>query len=90
MTHWEMDARPGGSWRFTSRETASSRQYDHHGKIVEIVPPRVLAYTWLANFQQRSDTSHAGSLGTHADICRYPCQSDAQWSRQTARRMYRL
>jgi uncharacterized protein YndB with AHSA1/START domain len=56
MTRWEMDARPGGSWRFTSLETASSREYDHHGKIVEIEPPRVLAYTWLANFHE--DPTH--------------------------------
>lgn len=56
MTRWEMDPRLGGEWRFTSLETAGSREYDHHGKIVEIDPPRMLAYTWFANFHK--DPSH--------------------------------
>ena len=56
MTRWEMDARPGGTWRFTSLETASSREYDHHGTMVEVDPPRVLAYTWFANFHK--DPTH--------------------------------
>jgi uncharacterized protein YndB with AHSA1/START domain len=56
MTRWEMDPRVGGEWRFTSLETASSQEYDHHGEVVEIDPPRVLAYTWHANFHK--DPSH--------------------------------
>jgi uncharacterized protein YndB with AHSA1/START domain len=52
ITRWEMDARPGGNWRFTSREKASAREYDHHGKVVEVDPPRLLAYTWFANWHK--------------------------------------
>ncbi len=56
ITRWEMDPRVGGDWGFTAKETANQRVYDHHGKVVEIDPPRVLAYTWLAEFH--SDPTH--------------------------------
>ena len=56
ITRWEMDARVGGEWGFTAKETAKGTVYDHHGKVVEIDPPRVLAYTWLADFH--SDSTH--------------------------------
>lgn len=56
ITHWEMDARPGGDWRFTSKEKGSQRNYDHHGKVVEVDPPRVLVYTWFANWH--TEPSH--------------------------------
>ena len=56
ITRWEMDARVGGAWGFSGKETASERVYVHHGKVVEIDPPRVLVYTWLADFH--SDPSH--------------------------------
>jgi uncharacterized protein YndB with AHSA1/START domain len=56
ITTWEMDARPGGDWRFVSREKGNSREFDHHGKVIEVDPPRVLAYTWFANWH--TDPSH--------------------------------
>ena len=56
LVHWELDARIGGKWRSTSRETTSSKLFDHWGEIVEVDRPRVLAYTWFANWH--SDQSH--------------------------------
>jgi len=56
MTRWELEPRVGGSWRFTSHESATATDYDHHGKIVEFDPPRTMAYTWHANFHK--DPSH--------------------------------
>jgi uncharacterized protein YndB with AHSA1/START domain len=56
VTAWEMDARPGGDWRFVSREKGSDREFDHHGKVVEVDPPHVLVYTWFANWH--SDPLH--------------------------------
>jgi len=53
MTSWEMDARPGGKWRFVSKERkgpGAGKIYDHHGEIVEMDPPRVLSYSWFANW----------------------------------------
>ncbi|MGA7907127.1 MAG: SRPBCC domain-containing protein [Candidatus Sulfotelmatobacter sp.] len=53
ITQWEMDARPGGKWRFVSRERKAAAQFfDHHGEILEIDPPRLLAYTWFANWHE--------------------------------------
>jgi len=58
MTSWEMDARPGGKWRFVSRELKNSgtgEDFDHHGEIVEFDPPHVLAYSWFANWHDNPD-----------------------------------
>lgn len=49
---WEMDARPGGHWTFTSNEKATGRDYEHHGEVLEVDPARVLAYTWFANWHE--------------------------------------
>ncbi|HUO26715.1 MAG TPA: SRPBCC domain-containing protein [Candidatus Aquilonibacter sp.] len=52
ITEWEMDARLGGRWRFVSTERKAGGQiYRHHGEILEIDPPRVLAYTWITSWQ---------------------------------------
>jgi len=55
MTLWEMDARPGGKWRFISKPRtgdAAASDLDHHGEILEIDPPRLLAYSWHASWHQ--------------------------------------
>jgi|SRR5215469_18686637 len=56
LENWELDARVGGSWRSTSREKATSKVFDHHGEVVEVDRPRVLAYSWYANWH--SDPAH--------------------------------
>jgi uncharacterized protein YndB with AHSA1/START domain len=57
MTHWEMDVRPGGKWRFVSKQRSGKTppglpNYDHHGEILEMDPPRLLAYSWFANWHE--------------------------------------
>jgi uncharacterized protein YndB with AHSA1/START domain len=57
---FEMDARRGGKWRFgTSKSTTLSvngvNQFVCDGEVLEYDPPRVLAYTWIANWHD--DTS---------------------------------
>ncbi len=53
---WEMDTRPGGKWRFLCKETTGQAnkynvdEFDHHGEILAIDPPRLLVYTWITNF----------------------------------------
>jgi uncharacterized protein YndB with AHSA1/START domain len=56
ITVWEMDPRPGGQWRLVSRERASERLFEHHGKVLEVDPPRLLVYTWFANWH--ADPNH--------------------------------
>ena len=75
ITHWEMDARPGGKWRFVSRERkggktpAGQEQFDHHGEVLEVDPPRVLAYTWFANWH---------SIPDHRTLVRWELTSTAK------------
>lgn len=50
---WEMDARPGGSYRyFTDPKTAAAHgasAFVCYGEILEFDPPRLLVYTWIAD-----------------------------------------
>jgi uncharacterized protein YndB with AHSA1/START domain len=53
---WEMDARPGGRWRFQATDPSGKvvvngvSDFKAGGEILEFDPPRVLAYTWIANW----------------------------------------
>jgi uncharacterized protein YndB with AHSA1/START domain len=51
---WEMDAGPGGHYRYVTEKGAvvvnNVSEFECHGEIVEYDPPRVLAYTWIANW----------------------------------------
>jgi uncharacterized protein YndB with AHSA1/START domain len=51
---WEMDARKGGRYRyFTDAQTASENRataFECHGEILEFDPPRLLVYTWIADW----------------------------------------
>jgi uncharacterized protein YndB with AHSA1/START domain len=56
---FEMDLRVGGKWRLHLRTPKPYRGVDvirHHGEVLEIDPPRLLVYTWFANFH--SDPKH--------------------------------
>ncbi len=52
VTEWEMDARPGGKWHFVSVETKQKGKFEHHGEVLEVDPPRLLVYTWFANWHE--------------------------------------
>ncbi len=49
-----MDTRPGGQWRFGTRKSNLNvngvNQFFCQGEVLEFDPPRVLAYTWVANW----------------------------------------
>jgi uncharacterized protein YndB with AHSA1/START domain len=51
---FEMDPRPGGKWRFVTKKTKLNingmSQFFCDGEVLEFDPPRVLAYTWIANW----------------------------------------
>jgi uncharacterized protein YndB with AHSA1/START domain len=51
---WEMDPRPGGRYRYATEKGSivvnNVSEFECHGEIVEYDPPRVLAYTWIANW----------------------------------------
>ncbi|SRR5258708_2399725 len=51
---WEMDARVGGSYRYKSAKGTvvvnGVNEFECYGEILEIDPPRLLVYTWIANW----------------------------------------
>lgn len=51
---WQMDARVGGQYSYGTQKGSivinGVNQFECHGEIVECDPPRVLAYTWIANW----------------------------------------
>jgi uncharacterized protein YndB with AHSA1/START domain len=51
---WELDARKGGRWRSANHPAAKSlngvNEFRAGGEILEIDPPRLLVYTWHANW----------------------------------------
>jgi uncharacterized protein YndB with AHSA1/START domain len=52
--HWKMDARLGGRYSYATQKGTVAvngvTEFECHREIVEYAPPRVLAYTWLANW----------------------------------------
>jgi uncharacterized protein YndB with AHSA1/START domain len=53
---WEMDARPGGRYRSKTEPGTvvvnGVSQFECHGEILEIDPPRLLVYTWISNWHE--------------------------------------
>jgi len=49
-----MDTRPGGRWRYDTKQSTLNingvSKFHCDGEILEFDPPRVLAYTWIANW----------------------------------------
>lgn len=54
---WEMDARLGGRYCYATEKGSmvvnNVSQFECEGEIVEYDPPRVLAYTWIANWHDQ-------------------------------------
>jgi len=55
---WEMDARADGAYRYATQKGSivvnGVSEFECHGHITEFDPPRVLAYTWYANWHDDS------------------------------------
>ena len=54
-TEYAADLRVGGGWH-TAGDGPDGRHFVVKGKIVEIHPPRVLAYTWMASWTGDAET----------------------------------
>jgi uncharacterized protein YndB with AHSA1/START domain len=55
-----MDARAGGRWSFecidrVGRPVNGVTDFKAHGEIVEMDPPRLLVYTWIANWHDHPE-----------------------------------
>jgi uncharacterized protein YndB with AHSA1/START domain len=51
---WKMDARVGGQYSYATEKGAITvnhvSEFECHGEILECDPPRLLVYTWIANW----------------------------------------
>ena len=77
---WRMDARRGGAYSFETGQSGmvvvnGVNEFKCHGEILEIEPPRLLVYTWIANWhddKQRKTTVrwelNATPTGTHVKV----------------------
>jgi uncharacterized protein YndB with AHSA1/START domain len=66
LTVFEMDARPGGRWRFSCKPArgaehgaveeqlrrSGAEEFEAHGEVLEYDPPRVLKWSWIANWHE--------------------------------------
>jgi uncharacterized protein YndB with AHSA1/START domain len=53
---WQMDARVGGAYRYRTGKGSvvvnGVDEFECHGEILELVPPRLLVYTWFGNWHE--------------------------------------
>lgn len=51
---WQMDARLGGAYSYATEKGSvvvnGVSEFECHGEILEFDPPRLLVYTWIANW----------------------------------------
>ena len=77
---WEMDARPGGKWRYELADPSRKkvlngvRDFKAHGEITEFDPPRVLAYTWPSTARWELSATSTGTRVkvTHSGLANEP------------------
>jgi uncharacterized protein YndB with AHSA1/START domain len=57
---WQMDARAGGQWRFVTKAAKIAvngvTRFEGHGEILEFDRPRLLVYTWFANWHNNPES----------------------------------
>lgn len=53
-----MDPRPGGRWTYDTKQSKMSvngvTRFHCDGEVLEFDPPRILAYTWIANWHDKA------------------------------------
>jgi len=51
---WEFDARPGGKYGYATQKGTivvnGVSEFECHGEVLEIDPPHLLVYSWIANW----------------------------------------
>jgi uncharacterized protein YndB with AHSA1/START domain len=87
LSAYEMDLRIGGRWRLEMRPPEKYQGVDvivHDGEILEFDPPRLLVFTWTANFHK--DPKHKSIVrweltptksGTHVKLTHSGLASEA-------------
>lgn len=49
-TDWQGEVRPGGQWRCEGASDSDGSPYHVSGEYVEVDPPRLVSYTWVASW----------------------------------------
>jgi uncharacterized protein YndB with AHSA1/START domain len=86
---WKMDARLGGSYSYATDRSKVAvngvNEFQCHGKILEFDPPRLLVYTWIANWHLYKDTETTvrwelipTASGTHVKVTHSGLARDAE------------
>jgi uncharacterized protein YndB with AHSA1/START domain len=68
LTSFDMSPHQGGAWRFTCKaragqhddiakqlESVGVQEFEAHGEVLESVPPRLLVWSWIANYHSRPE-----------------------------------
>jgi len=54
IEHFELEAKVGGRWRYNTKQSLLNvngvTKFHCEGEVVEFDPPRLLAYSWIANW----------------------------------------
>src|ERR1035441_9377877 len=66
-TDWKGDVRPGGKWRCEGVSDVDGAPYHVGGEYVEVDPPRLVSYTWVASFSGPLQTLVRWELESSAD-----------------------
>src|SRR6266704_3475936 len=74
-TEFQTDLRPGGKWR-TAGVNAEGRNFEASGEYLEIDPPRLLVYSWVASWTGEAKTTvrwelHPDKKGTLVRLRHY-------------------
>ena len=69
LTSFEMSPKAGGTWQFKCKprkgnheetvkqlETVGEQEFEAHGEVLESIPPRLLVWSWIANYHTRPET----------------------------------
>ena len=86
LSVFEMDSRPGGRWRFRCKPVPGAehgavgeqlrrngaQDFEAHGELLEYVPPRLLVWSWVANWHENP---------TQPTVVRWDLISTAQGTR---------
>lgn len=91
---FDMDTRVGGKWFFEIRPTQPHHGFSlirHEGEILELVPPRLLVYTWFGNFHRNPKMRTVvrweltpTKTGTHLKLTHSGLATDAQTGKDYA------
>ena len=90
-----MDARLGGRYNYSTEQgnfvVNGVSEFQCHGEIVEIDPPRLLVYTWIANWHEdkQRKTTVRWELEAHGSVTRVKVTHSGLAAETVAREDYR-